>query len=61
MGVEHIMTTELTFARANELAHWNGTIGIEGEEGEHEIVVRIPFETDKNCHMVYDSVMYLEG
>ncbi len=55
------MTTELTQLRARELAHWNGTIGIEGETGAHEIVVRIPFESDENCQAIYESVMYLDG
>ena len=54
------MTTILTAIRARELGNWDGTIGIEGEDGEHEIVVRIPFDDDDDCHEIYESVRCLE-
>ena len=53
------MTTEITEARMRALAKLEGTIGIEGEINNEEIVVRIKVDSAHWADIWYSELLYI--
>ena len=48
------MTHEISLPRMSHLSMYNGTIGVEGEGENVEMVVRIPMDQEKASDVYYE-------
>lgn len=54
-----VMTMEITEARMRALAQLDGTIGIEGETNNEDIVVRIKVDSSHWADIWYSELLYI--